>query len=55
MPRQDIGDNEADLEDERRRSQSLVTGRGITLSMLMADGCIKAGKKVLSIDYLVNL
>ena len=32
----------------------VVTGRGITLGMLMADGIVESGDGLLTIDYLVR-
>ena len=37
----------------RRKPRSVLTGRGVTLGMLMDDGVIESGEKCLSIDYLV--
>ena len=37
----------------RRKPRSVLTGRGVTLGMLMDDGVIEPGEKCLSIDYLV--
>lgn len=36
----------------RRKPRSVLTGRGVTLGMLMDDGVIEPGEKCLSIDYL---
>ncbi|KAL4219377.1 hypothetical protein ACF0H5_021957 [Mactra antiquata] len=35
-----------------KRARHAITGRGVTLQMLMADGIIKAGDGVLSLEYL---
>ena len=37
----------------RRKSRSVLTGRGVTLGMLLDDGVMEPGEKCLSIDYLV--
>lgn len=36
-----------------KRARHAITGRGVTLQMLMADGIIKPGEGVLSLEYLV--
>ena len=59
-------DEEDDDEDEeepektpvtkpkgRRKPRSVLTGRGVTLGMLLEDGVMEPGEKCLSIDYLV--
>ena len=38
----------------RRKPRSVLTGRGVTLSMLLDDGVMEPGEKCLSIDYLVS-
>ena len=38
-----------------KRARHAITGRGVTLQMLMADGIIKPGDGVLSLEYLVCL
>jgi len=35
------------------RQRHAITGRGVTLAMLMADGVIQSGQDAMSIDYLV--
>lgn len=39
----------------RRKPRSVLTGRGVTLGMLLDDGVMEPGEKCLSIDYLVLL
>lgn len=53
-------DDEEDLDElgveqstPEKRARHAITGRGVTLQMLMADGIIKAGEGVLSLEYLV--
>lgn len=36
----------------RRKPRSVLTGRGVTLGMLLDDGVMEPGEKCLSIDYL---
>ena len=36
------------------RQRHAITGRGVTLAMLMADGVIQSGQDAMSIDYLVG-
>lgn len=36
-----------------QKARHAVTGRGVTLAMLMADGVIHPGQDAMSIDYLV--
>ena len=38
----------------RRKPRSILTGRGVTLAMLLDDGIMDPGEKCLSIDYLVS-
>ena len=38
----------------RRKPRSVLTGRGVTLGMLLEDGVMEPGEKCLSIDYLVR-
>ena len=38
----------------RRKPRSVLTGRGVTLGMLLDDGVMEPGEKCLSIDYLVS-
>jgi len=37
-----------------RKPRSLLTGRGVTIAMLIEDGIMEPGEKLLSIDYLVS-
>ena len=37
----------------RKPRGSLLTGRGVTMQMLIDDNILEAGEKLLSIDYLV--
>ena len=37
----------------RKQKGSLLTGRGVTMQMLIDDNILEAGEKLLSIDYLV--
>ena len=63
---EELDDEEEDEEEEEpleelsakpkgRRGRSMLTGRGVTLSMLLDDGVIEPGEKCLSIAYLVRL
>ena len=51
--------SEADSVDSTSTSppkkEKVLTGRGVTLSMLMADGVVQHGKECLSIEYLVRI
>lgn len=38
----------------QQRAKHAITGRGVTLAMLMDDCIIQPGENVLSIDYLVR-
>ena len=38
-----------------KRARHAITGRGVTLQMLMADGIIEPGEGVLSLEYLVSM
>lgn len=38
----------------RRKPRSVLTGRGVTLGMLLDDGVMEPGEQCLSIDYLVS-
>ena len=38
----------------RRPRGSLLTGRGVTMQMLIDENILQAGEKLLSIDYLVS-
>ena len=58
------GDDEDDFENIKetpkvkpkgRRKRSILTGRGVTLGMLLDDGVIEPGEKCLSIAYLVSM
>jgi hypothetical protein len=37
-----------------RKPRSFLTGRGVTIAMLIEDGVMEPGEKLLSIDYLVR-
>ena len=60
----DDDDDEDEVEPEkpqsntkskgRRKPRSVLTGRGVTLGMLLDDGVMEPGEKCLSIDYLVS-
>ena len=60
----DEDDDDVDDEDEdgnksadtmsSEKARHAITGRGVTLSMLMADGIIQHGSSTMSIDYLVS-
>ena len=59
----DVDDDEVDTEKpvintktkgRRRKPRSVLTGRGVTLGMLLDDGVMEPGEKCLSIDYLVR-
>ncbi|CAH1789787.1 unnamed protein product [Owenia fusiformis] len=39
-------------EEERKRTRHCITGRGITLKMLMSDGVMDYGDGVMTIEYL---
>ena len=63
--KEDEDDNDEEEEDEadkpsaakpkkRRKPRSVLTGRGVTLGMLLEDGVMEPGEKCLSIDYLVS-
>ncbi|XP_071823283.1 MPN domain-containing protein-like [Apostichopus japonicus] len=43
---------ESSPSSPRRKRSQFLTGRGVTLRMLMEDGIVEAGEGVLSIDYL---
>ena len=36
-----------------KRARHAITGRGVTLQMLMADGVIEPGEGLLTLEYLV--
>lgn len=38
-----------------RKPRSFLTGRGVTIAMLIEDGVMEPGEKLLSIDYLVRI
>lgn len=46
---------ESSSSSPRRKRSQFLTGRGVTLRMLMEDGIVEAGEGVLSIDYLVRV
>ena len=54
-------DVEQDEEDETpkkstgKKARSVLTGRGVTLAMLLHDKILDVGEKCLSIDYLVSV
>ena len=58
-------DEDVDEEDEDgnksvdsvnvHKARQALTGRGVTLAMLMADGFIQPGPSTMSIDYLVSM
>lgn len=55
------GEDDEGMEDlglaqvtPEKRARHAITGRGVTLQMLMADGMIQAGEGVLSLEYLVS-
>ena len=60
----DDDDEDVDEEDEDgnksvdsvtiHKARQAITGRGVTLAMLMADGIIQPGPSTMSIDYLVS-
>ena len=57
---EDEGDDAEILEKTikpkgRRKPRSVLTGRGVTLGMLLDDGVMEPGEKCLSIDYLVSV
>ena len=45
--------NETPARKGRKQRGSLLTGRGVTMQMLIDDNILEAGEKLLSIDYLV--
>lgn len=61
----DVDDDDDEVETEnpeivtktkgRRKPRSVLTGRGVTLGMLLDDGVMEPGEKCLSIDYLVRI
>ena len=53
----DQGDEEHVMpkKSSGRKSRSVLTSRGVTLSMLLNDKILEVGEKCLSIDYLVNI
>ena len=50
-------DEESEDEDEAvgnaEKMRASISGRGVTLSMLISDGIIEPGEGLMSIDYLV--
>ena len=50
-----VSEDDAPLETmtPEKRARHAITGRGVTLQMLMADGIIEPGEGVLSLEYLV--
>lgn len=55
---EDIDDDEDDESPlphaKSRKPRSFLTGRGVTIAMLIEDGIVEPGEKLLSIDYLVR-
>ncbi len=54
----DLSDDENPLKPgkkERRSKGSMLTGRGVTMHMLIDDEILQTGEKLLSIDYLVRI
>lgn len=60
---EDMDEDMEGIEDEEgkreelpfeQRARHVITGRGVTLAMLMADGFIQPGDNTMSIDYLVR-
>ena len=52
--------SEADAEESpikkgRKPRGSLLTGRGVTMQMLIEENILEAGERLLSIDYLVGI
>ena len=49
-------DEEVTLEavTPEKRARHAITGRGVTLQMLMADGIIEPGEGLLTLEYLVS-
>ena len=47
-------EEEEDPDEDSKHFRATVTGRGITLAMLMTDGLIQAAKNCLTIEYLVS-
>lgn len=42
-------------QTKARKPRSFLTGRGVTIAMLIEDGVMEPGEKLLSIDYLVRI
>ena len=53
---EEVSEEDAPLEavTPEKRARHAITGRGVTLQMLMADGIIEPGDGVLSLEYLVR-
>ena len=52
----DSDDNDPEETENERKTKAMhaITGRGVTLSMLMQDGFIQPGSNCMSIEYLVR-
>lgn len=51
----DDDDDESPIPHAKiRKPRSFLTGRGVTIAMLIEDGIMEPGEKLLSIDYLVR-
>ena len=51
---EDLGEDGEGGGSVKARVRHAITGRGVTLAMLMADGVIEAGPDTMSIEYLVS-
>jgi hypothetical protein len=50
-----VGDeSEAEEGSDRQASMRAITGRGVTVAMLLSEGYIEPGERVMSIEYLVS-
>ena len=67
MEQEDTGEEEEEEEEDEEEGEEnshapespekkrhCITGRGVTLAMLMVDGIVEPGDGVMSIDYLVR-
>ena len=43
------------VKKERKQRGSMLTGRGVTMQMLIDEAILEPGEKLLSIDYLVSI
>lgn len=50
----ELNDGSEDGLETQHKTKHAITGRGVTLAMLMADGLIEPGEDVMSIEYLVR-